>query len=86
MSFYVLTLTFDFHKAHADRDADDIFDLDAIAGLEVAADDGLRSDARHVDLAVGILDVVEVDIPRHLAVDAERLNLPENSLAGTFEH
>ena len=36
----------------ADRDADQVLDLDAVARLEVVADHRLRADARHVDLAV----------------------------------
>ena len=70
----------------ADRDADEVLDLNAVARLEVVADHRLRADARHVDLAVRIFDVGEVDVPRHLAVNAHRLDLLQNAVARSFKH
>ena len=66
------------------RDADQILDLNAVARLELLADDRFRADAGDVDLAIGILDVGEEHVPRHLAVDAHRLNLLQNAVAGPF--
>src|SRR4029079_18066371 len=56
-------------EGNLDRDADQILDLDAIAGLDVACD-RLGSNSRVVDLTVGILDIREEHVPRYLTVDA----------------
>src|SRR5436190_7890682 len=66
--------------------ADQVLDLNAVAGFEVAADDRLRSDACDRDLPVGIVDVGEEDIPGDLAVDAHGLDLLQDAVAGAFEH
>jgi len=49
-------------------------------------DDGFWAHAGDVNLAVRIFDVGEVDVPRHLTVDADRLNPLENSVAGALQH
>ena len=55
-------------------------------GSRLVADHRLRTDAGDVGLAVGILDVGEEHVPRHLAVNAHRLNLLQNAVAGAFQH
>src|SRR6266851_2024204 len=70
----------------AHGDADEILDLNAIAGLEVIAHHGFGADACDMSLAVWILDVGEEDVPRDLAVDTDRLNLLQNAVARSFKH
>ena len=65
-------------------DAYEVFHVNAIARFEIVADDGLRSNARDGNLAVGIVDVGKEHIPRHLAVNAHRLYLLQNSVARSF--
>ena len=76
----------DFEQAHADSDTNEILHLDAIARFDMAVDDGLGSDAGDVDLAVGVVDVGEVGIPRHLTVNTDGLYPFENRVAGTLQH
>jgi hypothetical protein len=70
---------------HPHRHTHQIFDADTIAGFEVVRD-RLWAETGRVNLAVGILDVGEEDIPRQLAVNADRLDTFENSVASTLEH
>src|SRR3954469_12691756 len=67
------------------RHADDVFDLDAIARLEIV-DDRFGPDPRHRDLAVRILDRREEHVERHLAMDADRLDALQNSVFRSLEH
>jgi hypothetical protein len=69
-----------------DDDADEIVDLDPIARLHAVILDGLGSDSGDVNLTLGIVHVSEVDVPRDLAVDADRLNPLEDPVPGALEH
>ena len=53
-------------------DADEILDLNAVAWFDVARD-RFRPHPCDMNLAVRIFDVGEEHIPRHLAVNAQRL-------------
>jgi cyclophilin family peptidyl-prolyl cis-trans isomerase len=68
----------------AHRDADQVLDLNAVARLHVVPHDGLRTDAGHVGLTVGVFEVGEEHVPRHLAVNARRLNFLQNAVASAF--
>jgi hypothetical protein len=59
-------------------------DLNAVARLHIVAHHGFRADAGDVGLAVGIPDVGEEHVPRHLAVNARRLDLFQNAVARAF--
>jgi len=65
---------------------EEIFDLDAIAGLERFGDEGFGADAGGVELFGGIVDVRVNDFPRLLTVHADALDPFENGVASTFEH
>lgn len=69
-----------------DSDADEVFDLNAVARLQVVADDRLRADPGHRNLTVRILDVREEHIPGHLPVDAHRLNPFQDSVSRSLQH
>jgi len=71
----------DFHD-----NADEIFEPDVIADLERAGIDRLWPDARGAQLLLGIVEVREDDLPRHLAVNADWLDLLQDRVAGSFEH
>ena len=60
--------------------------MNAIARFEVVAEYRFRSNARDGDLSVGVLDVGEEHVPRDLTVDADRLNLFQDSVASAFQH
>src|SRR5207247_11327256 len=69
---------------HLDDDADEVLELDAVARLETRAGDGLRPHARGVKLLLRIVFVGEDDLPRNLAVIADRPNLFQDGVAGSF--
>jgi hypothetical protein len=48
--------------------------------------DCFRPDARDSNLAIRFISELVVHVVRELAVDADRLQLVEDSVAGTFEH
>src|SRR5947207_15566045 len=80
------TLSLDLDEADPDGDADQIFHLNAIAGLDVVIHHRFGPDAGDAHLAVGILDVGEVHVPRHLAVDAHGLDALEDPVARALQH
>ena len=53
-------------------------------GSSDSADDRFGPDPRRVELLARIVDVGEHDLPRHLAVDADRLNPPQHRVARTL--
>src|SRR5206468_6888793 len=71
----------DFHD-----NADEIFEPDVIADLERAGIDRLGPDARGAQLLLGIVEVREDDLPRHLAVNADWLDLLQDRVAGSLKH
>ena len=66
-------------------DAEDVVELDVIAGFERARD-GLLADARAAGLALRIVGIEEVDVERHLPVNAHRLDLRDHGLLRPLQH
>src|SRR5262245_39970314 len=62
-----------YESRDLDGDTHEVLHLDSVAWLEILGD-RLRADARHVHLSLRIVEVGEADVPRHLAVDADRLH------------
>ena len=67
------------------RHADQILDLESVARLDVAGD-GLGADARVVNLTVRIVEIREEHVPRHLSVDAHRLDAFQYAVPCSFQH
>ena len=57
-----------------------------IADLERARLDRFRPDARRPQLLLRIVQMREDDLPRHLTVDADRLDFLQDRVACSFEH
>src|SRR5262245_49958905 len=70
----------DFH-----RHADQVLDLNLVTWLDVAGD-GFGTNPRIVDLAVGVVYVGEKYVPRHLPVNADRLDSFQYAVSSSFKH
>jgi hypothetical protein len=66
-------------------DTEDVMKLDAIARFKVARN-GLRSQAREADLAVGIIDVREIYIQRNLPMNTDGLDLLDDANPRALQH
>src|SRR5262249_46217353 len=67
------------------HDTDDVVELDRVSCIETARHRFL-ADARDAHLSLLVLRIDVVDVERHLAVDADGLNLAHDGQLGTFEH
>ena len=70
---------------HAGHDAHEEIESNPTAFLETLID-RFRPDARDSNLAIRFIREFVMHVVRELAVDADRLKLVEDSVAGTFEH
>ena len=70
---------------HAGHNAHEEIEAYPTAFLETLID-RFRPDARNSNLAIRFIGEFVVHVVRQLAVDADRLQLVEDSVAGTFEH
>ena len=70
---------------HAGHNAHEEIEAYPTAFLETLID-RFRPDPRDSNLAIRFIGEFVVHVVRQLAVDADRLQLVEDSVAGTFEH
>jgi hypothetical protein len=70
---------------HAGHNAHEEIEAYPTAFLETLID-RFRPDARNSNLAIRFIGEFVVHVVRQLAVDADRLQFVEDSVAGTFEH
>ena len=70
---------------HAGHNAHEEIEAYPTAFLETLID-RFRPDARDSNLAIRFIGEFVVHVVGQLAVDADRLQLVEDSVAGTFEH
>src|SRR5918995_21469 len=70
---------------HTDDGSQHVFEPDPVARLQLVAYP-FRPDARRLDWALPGVGGGEKEIPRDLPVDADRLHLAEDGIAGAFQH
>jgi hypothetical protein len=70
---------------HAGHNAQEEIEAYVAAFLETLID-RFRPDARDTNLAIRFISELVMHVVRQLAVNADRLQLVEDSVAGTFEH
>ena len=70
---------------HVRDDAEDVVELDMVAGFDGARDRFL-ADARARRLPLRVVGIEEVDVERHLPVNAHRLDLRDHGLFRPLQH